>query len=127
MGVSLRSSATRLPISAARSRSRGKLPRHNNRHGQSRSASARHRSGPMPAGSPEVMTTAGCVMRPFPLHAIVDVSLVAQATQPQLGLLVGLAGADLLVGVVPLLVGAHVLGTAAEHLEDVPAVFGVER
>src|SRR5580693_2431209 len=105
----------------ARAASRLRSPRHTSSHGWRTAASARHSSGPIPAGSPEVNTTRGI------LRLVFDVGIVAHTPQPQLSLLVGLAGADRFHGLPALDLVGVVDAAAPEHLRDVPAELRVER
>src|SRR5688572_11598103 len=85
----------------ARSASRSKLPRMTMGQGSASWARARQRSGPMPAGSPAVtamVIVGGAPASPGRSELVLDVRLVAQAAQPQLGFLVGLGLAQRLEG-----------------------------
>src|SRR5450631_3891682 len=89
--------------------------------GSSWRASARHSSGPMPAGSPEVSAMRGS------LGLELDVGFVPHAAQPQLGLLVRLAGPDGFHRLPALELVAVVVAAVPQDLHDVPAVLRVER
>src|SRR5580658_2878051 len=109
------------PMARARSASSVRSPRQTSSQGRLRAASARHSSGPMPAGSPEVSAMRGS------LGLVLDVGFVPHAAQPQLRLLVRLAGAD----GIHRLAALHVLGVVdaapSEDLGDVPAELRLER
>ncbi len=85
---------------------------------------ARHRSGPIPAGSPEVIdeprTKRAEIRRRS--HPVFHEGFIAQATQPQFGLFFGLGLAQFGERALTLQVVGRVVLTAAEQLHDVPAV-----
>src|ERR1700722_8549386 len=108
------------PRARARSASSVRSPRQMSSHGSGRKASARHSSGPMPAGSPE-----GSAMRGS-LGLVLDVGFVPHAAQPQLRLLVRLAGANGLHRLAALHVLGVVYAAGPEQLCDVPAELRLE-
>src|SRR5688572_9674120 len=112
------------PSSRARSSSRLRSARQTSSHPMSCCAIARHRSGPTPAGSPEVSAIRGST---FTLHLVFDVSLVPQPAAPQLRLFVRLAGPDLFGHATTLQLVRAVELPAPEQLDDVPAVLRSER
>ena len=90
--------------------------------------------GPMPAGSPELMTMSGavsvtaltavptaCVARAFQLAANIDERLIAQAAYPQLALFLGLCGAYLPPAILALDLVRRVVRAALEDFDQVNA------
>src|SRR5690606_35020218 len=114
-------------------------------------ASIAQRSGPMPAGSPDVTTIVGrgsVISRPPPAPARrgrawaptrfrgrgarvsdldVDEGLIAQAPQPQLALLFGLVRANLHDAPLALQLVGHIVRAPIRHLDDMPAEARAER
>src|SRR5476649_2725937 len=88
--------------------------RHTRSQGNASRAIARHSSGPMPAGSPQVSAIRGTSGSKF------DVSFIAQTSQPQLRLFVRLAGANFIHRVLALQLIRVVEFTPAKKLHDVP-------
>src|ERR1700723_771382 len=82
-------------------------------------------SGPIPAGSPDVMTIRGIYTTALHLHF--NKGLVAQPAQPQLGFLIRLAFADGGECALAAHIIRAVIGGGAQHLHDVPAIPGLER
>src|SRR5215469_4173129 len=99
----------------ARSERSARSPKATSSQGSSCAATARHSSGPTPAGSPVVSAMRGT------LRLVFDVRFVPHAAQPQLGFLVGLAGADRFHRLASLELVGVVVTAVAEHLHDVPA------
>ena len=105
----------------ARSRSKSRSARHTSGQSTRLLAIARHRSGPMPALSPQVraMGAAGqarrsrLTRRPAASEPQFDVGLVAQLLQPQFGGLIDAAVAQLRKGLLALRVGGVVEVAAA--------------
>src|SRR5690242_407875 len=87
-----------------------------------RSATARHRSGPMPAGSPAVNASGGSDS-----EAQLDVRFVPNLLAPELGCLCDATRAQRLIGVLASRLAGVVVVAPAEQLQDVPAELGVER
>src|SRR5208282_2832164 len=115
------------PRSAAADRSRPASPATTSSAPKSACASMTQVSGPMPAGSPEVMTIRGrYTERLVRLELDFDEGIVPQATQPQLGFLIRLAFADGGKGALPAHVRGAVVAARTEHLRDMPAVAGLE-
>src|SRR5690606_21788536 len=112
------------------------------RASRSCAASIRQRSGPMPAGSPDVNAIDGeraltIEMGPSvrrrassgrrASHPDVDERLIAQTLQPDLAFLLGLVLADLPNALLLLQLVGHVVRPPVEHLHEVPAVARAER
>src|SRR5271168_1837070 len=104
-------------------------------------ATATQASGPIPAGSPDVMTIRG-VYTSARLHSIfdganeaarrashldLDKGFVAQPPQPQLGFFVRLALANGGERALAAYVVGAVVSAGAQHLHDMPAVPALER
>ncbi len=84
-------------------------------------------SGPIPAGSPEVMTMRGMYTAARAYILISTKASSRNRAQPQLGLFVRLALADGGERTLAAHVVGAVVGASAQHLHDVPAVAGLER
>src|ERR1700723_2572994 len=105
-----RARSFRSSISQRHTRSQGKAP----------CATARHSSGPIPAGSPLVSAIRGTSDSKF------DVGFIAQTSQPQLRLFVFFARANFLCRVSALQLVRVVELASAQDLHDVPAVLSLE-
>src|ERR1700688_709163 len=108
------------PMSRARCLSSSMSPIQTRSQGNASRATARHSSGPMPAGSPQVSAIRG--MSDFKF----DVGFIAQTSQPQLRLFVRLARANLLCRALALQLIRVVELAPAKKLHDVPAELRLE-
>src|ERR1700691_1763431 len=105
---------------SARSLSSSISPTHTRSQANVSRATARHSSGPMPAGSPQVSAIRGTSDSKF------DVRLIAQTSQPQLRLFVRFARANFLRRVPALQLVRVVELAPAQELHDVPAELCLE-